>query len=339
MIVGSDQQWSIERLFRRYLIEEGAAVELFGAQNLFYDYYNASLLNKIVFRSGVSSIYKKIDAQLELKMVEFKPDLVWIFKGMEILPATIRKMKQEGRKVINYNPDNPFIFTGKGSGNANVTRSIGLYDLHLTYSREIEQQLIRDYDARTALLPFGYDIPDELYNDCRRQTEVVRCCFLGNPDPQRAKFIMELAEGGLELDLYGNDWDKFVHHKHIHAHPPVYADEFYKTLQRYRVQLNMMRVHNLHSHNMRSFEIPAIGGIQLAPDTPEHRQFFRRGEEIFLYGGTRECIDTAQRLLTLSPSEASHIREKARSRSVRDGYSYRHRAIQALNVMKGLCHE
>jgi spore maturation protein CgeB len=100
----------------------------------------------------------------------------------------------------------------------------------------------------------------------------------------------------------------------------------------------MMRIHNLRSHNMRSFEIPAVGGIQLAPDTPEHRLFFLNEKEIFLYNNARECVDKIKKLLSLPFNEAQEVRIKARERSVNSGYSYKHRSLQALEAMKELLH-
>lgn len=333
LLVGSDQQWSIERLYKKYLSEAGLTVELFSAQDLFYKFYNRSVAHKIIFRSGFSSIYKDINKQLIIKADNFQPQFIWIFKGMEIYPATIAALKKRNVKVVGYNPDNPFLFTGKGSGNENVSGSIGLYDLHFTYSLEIKKQLEEKFGAFTSYLPFGYDIPEELYQSCGQEKELLKSCFLGNPDPQRVKFINELAEQGIELDIFGNFWGKYIRHKNVQVYPPVYGDAFYKTLFKYRVQLNMMRIHNLHSHNMRSFEIPAIGGIQLAPDTPEHRLFFEEGSEIFLYNSMQECIQNIHGLLSLSSAEALEVRRRARLRSVHSGYSYRNRTLQVVGVL------
>ena len=57
----------------------------------------------------------------------------------------------------------------------------------------------------------------------------------------------------------------------------VESSDFWKVLRKYRVQLNLMRPHNLDSHNMRSIEVPAVGGIGLFPDTPDHERFFEKG--------------------------------------------------------------
>jgi len=123
----------------------------------------------------------------------------------------------------------------------------------------------------------------DLFDDCAKEPEIVKACFLGNPDKIRSSFLTKLAEQGILMDVYGNDWEKFVTHKNITTHQPVYGDEQWKTLRKYRVQINLMRIHNENSHNMRTFEVPGVGGIQVAPFTKEHNLFFEEGKEIFLY--------------------------------------------------------
>jgi spore maturation protein CgeB len=85
---------------------------------------------------------------------------------------------------------------------------------------------------------------------------------------------------------------------------------------------------------MRSFEIPGIGGIQLAPDTPEHRMFFEPGREIFLFRTVDECAEQVRRLIELPAAEAMEIRQRARKRSLDSGYSYRDRAQTVLTTIQ-----
>lgn len=326
MIVGSDKVYSIENYYQRYLEELGVEVRLFVAQAMFYDYYQKGIVNKILFKLGISGIIRKINRLFEQELSRFKPDIVWVFKGMEIFPSSLESARRTGTKLVNYNPDNPFIFTGKGSGNDFVTDSIRLYHLHLTYNLDIQRRLVSDFSAKTVFLPFGFDVSEALYRSCAEQEEVVRVCFLGNPDAQRAAFLHQLLDAGVEIDLYGNDWQHFVRHSGARISGPVYGDELWRVLARYRVQLNLMRIHNEHSHNMRSFEVPGIGGIMLAPDTPEHRDFFTDGEEVFLYSDVQSCLQKARLLLNMTRTEANQVRERARRRSVGSGYSYRDRA-------------
>ncbi|HEY4290076.1 MAG TPA: glycosyltransferase [Puia sp.] len=338
LLVGSDYVWSIERVYRKYLLEAGAdTVQLFAAQNLFYSYYNRSLLHKALSRAGLSGIYKRINGLLLKEIDSMRPDVIWVFKGMEVMPSLLRICREKGIPLANFNGDNPFIFSGRGSGNRNVIEGLPLYDMHMTYNLKIREEIEEKYNIRTELLPFGFDVSDEVYAACRREEEVKKICFLGNPDSTRISFIKELAGAGMSIDIYGApEWAELASLPLISVFPPVYEDGFWKNLRRYRVQLNLMRPHNEDSHNMRSFEIPGIGGIMLAPATTEHKLFFKDGCEAFLFNDNRECVEKAAYILSLSREEADKIRDQARKRSLIDGYTYRQRAASALCYLQEL---
>lgn len=328
LLVGADYIWSIERYFLKYILEVYPETELFGVQNLFYDYLDKSIANKILNRLGFTQIYHSINTLLLEKIEEFKPECIWVFKGMEVLPATLLYARRKGIKLINYNPDSPFIFSGIGSGNKYVTEAIKLYDLHFTYSLEIQQTLRKEYGKTTEYLPFGFDLDGS--DPTKPFDEIVGPCFLGNPDKERAKLIAAANSSGISFALYGNNWKEYVSSKKNKIYPAVYGPDFWETLQKYRVQVNVMRMHNLNSHNMRTFEIPAIGGIELAPETPEHSMFFKNGEEIMLYRNPSECIDMIRKILHMSDDEAHSLRSNALNRSDNSGYTYKDRALCAL---------
>lgn len=338
LLVGSDQVWSLERIYLKYLREAGVETELFAAQNLLYDFHSRSLINKIRLRMGMAGIYKVINQRLLENVDRFRPDVIWVFKGMEVLPETLHRLRAMKIPLANYNPDNPFVFTGRGSGNKNVTDSIPLYDLHFTYNLEIKKRLEEEFGLPVSLLPFGFELADEVWQQCLREPEIEihRVCFVGNPDPQRAAIIQKLAEAGMEIDLYGNDWNKAVRHPGLQTFLPVYGDRFWKILRAYRVQLNLMRIHNENSHNMRSLEVPGVGGIMLAPDTDEHRMLFTDGEEAFLFRDVQECLRKARYILGLSAEAAANIRRKARIRSLDSGYTYKARTVFALDQLSKL---
>lgn len=328
LLVGSESRYAIERPYLCHLSKKPTVsfIELFAAQNMFLEYYNRSLLNKITYRAGFSNILDTINDALKVKIIQVTPDVVFVFKGMEVLPKTLRWIRNRRIKLANYNPDNPFIFSGKGSGNENIRPSLELYDLHFTYNTSVKDRIEKDYDIPSKILPFGFDIPEDIYERSSAQDEILRTCFLGNPDRYRASFIAGLARCGVEIDVYGIGWSKFVKHDRITICRPVYGDELWKVLRRYRIQLNLMRPHNPYSHNMRTFEVPAIGGILLAPDTIDHRTFFTPAKEIFLFSEIADCIVQIGKLLNLTREQAHTIRLAARERSINSGYSYQSRA-------------
>ncbi len=335
-VIGAESKYAIERYymegFLKYLQPED--INFFPAQNMFYTYYNTSFLHKIFFRLGLSGIYDRINEKVLDNIAVFNPDVVFVFKGMEIYPNTLEKIKEKGIKLVNYNPDNPFIFSGKGSGNANITKSIALYDVHFTYSQTIKKEIECTYGIKTCILPFGFSIDEDLYASLSEIQEVKKVCFLGNPDKYRAQLISELANLGLKIDIYGHRWHTYLIHANVTIFPAVYEDEMWTVLRKYRVQLNYMRPHNLDAHNMRTFEIPAIGGIQVAPDTPDHNRYFENGKNIFLYKNVLECYNICNILLEKDTNEINKIRISARDTSILEKYSYLERASYAYNVVK-----
>ena len=162
LIVGQFKIWALENHYTRYL-NEYADVDTFPAEDIFDDYYQPSLLNKIKVKLGNKAIYQKISKGLLSKIKNSEPDIVWIFKGMRIWPKTILTIKNMGIKVVNYNPDHPFEFHSKGSGNENVRNAVEHYDLHFTYSRNIQERIISEYQLRTEFLPFGYEMAENVF--------------------------------------------------------------------------------------------------------------------------------------------------------------------------------
>jgi spore maturation protein CgeB len=265
----------------------------------------------------------------------FRPDVIWIFKGAEVYPSELTDLRRRGITLVNYNADHPFRYFSRGSGNRNVRRAIPQYHLHLTYSQHIAREL-RKYIPGTcvAVIPFGHEVSDEVFRRIVGEDEINRACFVGNPDEHRRRSIMRLVEEGIPVDVYGNQW-------HHHAWPspllrlngPVFGEDMLRILRRYRVLLNLFRPHNINSHNMRTFEVPAVGGIMLAEDSPEHQAFFKSGCETFYFSDPSEMILRTRQLLAMPKAEAMAVRLAARRRSVESRYSYLHRAADALKAI------
>ena len=333
LLIGSDYNWSIERIYQRELEALGNKVVLVAVQNMFYDYYFKSIFHKLIYRVGLSTILIKINKNLLTKVENAHYDLIWVFKGMEIYPETIKKLKKRTNKLINYNPDNPFIFSGIGSGNKNVTQSISFFDLHLTYDLWVKEKIYSEFNIRTEILTFGFDETALQNIDLNSEDEVLAVCFLGNPDSYRVSILNSLLKKGIEVHLYGNSWSKFIKHKLAIIHSPVYGHEFYKTLRKYRVQLNIMREHNLNSHNMRSIEIPGVGGVMLAPQTADHSNFFKADHEIFLYHNELSLAQEAKRILIADKMVINKIREEARMKVLKQ-FTYKIQTKRILSLLE-----
>lgn len=335
LLVGSQMHWAIEHHYLVVLRQELAALEVFPAPDLFAQYYQG-WPRKIAFRLGLAPIYRQINRDLLVRVAAFKPDVIWIWKGMEIFPQTLQAIRQQGIKLVNYNPDHPFIHSSRGSGNHNVRTSVPHYDLHFCYHQPLARQL-EQMGLRTAPLPFGYGYTLEDLAAAEAASEILRIAFIGNPDTLRVQMIKALLQAGLPVDVYGHHWERHLPTSAgLQILGPIYGQDFWVAMRRYRVQLNIFRPHNLGSHNMRSFEIPGIGGIMLAPDSAEHRAYFEAEQEVLFYNDTEEVIKMAQYLLSLPDIEATSIRIQALQRSQQSGYTYSDRAKQAFTVLSTL---
>ncbi|RZL45777.1 MAG: glycosyltransferase family 1 protein [Pedobacter sp.] len=332
LILGTDEIWSIDKLYYKYFLHNNIDVKFFATENIFADFYNKSIINKLIFKLSLSDIYQKIHRETLTVIDSYQPSIIWVFKGMSLNPKLLHHIKKLGIMLVNYNADNPFIFSGPGSGNINITNSIELYDLHLTYNLAVQKKLEEDYKLKTGYLPFGYEIPQAIIDE--PINEINKICFIGNPDNYRAKLITELLNNNVIMDVYGHNWQKFIRHKNLTIYGSVYGDDLWRTLKKYRLQLNIMRVHNLNSHNMRSFEVPGSGTIMIAPDTKEHRLFFEDKKEVFLYKDLSHCAKITGEVLQLSEQDAAQLRENAKQRTINSQYSYAERAKEALSMIK-----
>jgi spore maturation protein CgeB len=335
LISGSDNQHAIENIYSKYLNELGIPTTIYAGLNILGNFIEKSFFNRVRNRLGlVQDVYTKISKGLEEIIEEEKPDVLLIFKGMEILPKTIQRIKQKKVFIANYNPDHPFIFSGRGSGNANVTQSVSLYDLHFCYSKLLMKEIEQKYKIPTAFLPFGFELSQQDYEICQQEIEIPKVCFLGNPDNERVAFIKELVALKIPITIHGYHWHKYLKNSdYVTLLDVCHQLDFWKTLKKYRLQLNILRKHNVDSHNMRTFEIPAVGGIQLANDTTEHRFFFEDGKDIFLFNNVSECAEKIKFILDSHPQKLEEIKNHARKKSLQEDYSYKNRANTVRNLL------
>lgn len=255
-----------------------------------------------------------------------------VFKGMELFPSTLKRIKERGVALFCYNPDHPFVYSGSGSGSKFMAQSIGLFDRYFTYHKEA-QKMLSEQGNVSVLIPFGYEKMAMAESFVNAEDEVLRGCFIGNANSLRVKLFEQLS-GHVPFDLYGNGWSRYLSRfTDVQVHSPVVEAEHWAAMARYRFQFNAMALHNVTSHNMRSFAAPASGAIMLAPRNADHERFFKDGEEVMLFDDAQDCIRIAKELLELPYHEALQIRKAAKDRSINSGYAYTARAEELLRCM------
>ena len=332
LLAGHEAGWSIEQYYVKYLRSSGCDVSFFPMNA----HYNLNLhRNKILNRLGIHTFYRKTNTALIEQCQQEKPDVVWIFKGVELFPETLKKIRNLGIRLVNYNPDHPLIRTSISHGGDQMEKCIPLYNAHFCYSRVLVKHIQDQWRVQSFYLPFAYE-PSEVHRlDTTQSADIPKVCMVGNGDLIRANHVRKLLQNKIQVALYGHYWKRFLKPSaECEIFPAVYGEKFWQTLFDYRVQLNVFRLHNVGSHNMRTFEIPSIGSLQLAPFSPEHVDFFHEGEEIWMYRDMNEMVQKAHMLLQLSRAEADRLRCKSKVRCEAEEYTYEHRARQVIQHLK-----
>jgi len=292
---------------------------------------------RLAYRIAPQLLVSRMNELLVSQVRSSQPDVVIIFKGMEISASALQKIRKMGVPLVNYNFDHPFRFFSRGSGNQRVRQAIPLYNLHLSYSAAIAKELNDHFHVAAAWLPFAHHLSEELFNEVITDElpEVRELCFVGNPDVWRINLIRDLLGAGLAVNVYGFGWEKyFGGNEGLVIHRPrqsfsYWANpaEFWRVLRKYRIQINIFRPHNEGSHNLRTFEVPAVGGVLLTPDSAEQREFFNEEREVFYWRDGTHLLEQCHRLLAMPEAEVRALRERARAASIQHSYAFRTRQM------------
>lgn len=331
LIIGSENPNALETYYRSAWEKMGHEVEVYPIRDKWKRQIHDRVVNRLGYRIFPDLFAGKTNGELMQFLGSRKFDITLVFKGMELKPETVRGLHEYTDCLAMYNPDHPFIYSGRGSGNHWMTASMGQYDIYFTYTEEI-QHALEKAGIKSGVIPFGHALDEVDFEEIRDVPEIRKVCFVGSGDHLRADFLNRLMEEKLPIVVYGGGWKNWLSPE-VEKHDAVTGIDFWRVMRQYRIQLNIMRPHNLHSHNMRTFEIPAAGGMQLAPRTRDHELFFTEDKEILLYEDAADCIEKC-RLWLEKDDGVDQLRRKARERSLSSGYSYSDRAREMMEQLK-----
>lgn len=333
LIVGNFGLGALEHQFLKYLKILGWDVFTFDIQAPVQKLKNKSFLTKLHYKVIPNTFYSEVNAQLLRYTEETKPLVTLIFKGMEIFPNTLREIKLHTELLVNYNPDHPFFFYAKGSGNSNVKNSIKLYDLYGTYSKNTASQLLNSYHTTSFVIPFGYDPEIKIQRSNQFSNHFG---FVGAFDHERLAILKNLSK--FPIEVYGDQkWAKLIKlyaENSFKVFPtPLFNETYASYCESCLGIFNFLRPHNIqeNSHNMRTFEVPAYGGLSIANRTSEQSEFFEEDKEAIYFDELEELKDKLGFLLK-NQHLIKSLKTNAYNRTQKSGYSYLHR-MQSLDLL------
>jgi len=253
-------------------------------------------------------------------------DLIWVDSGGLVSRQLVEDLKRFGKRVVNYNVDDPF-------GNRDVNSwvqyrgAVSAYDLVAVVRKENVEEA-RTLGARKVLMVYRSadevaHAPIQLSEEDRAKwsTEVL---FVGTGFAERGPFFVELVKLGVPLSIYGNSWQKIHDWNTLKPYwqGPGLDEKFSyaAAIQSAKVCLGLLSKGNRDLHTQRSLEIPSLGGVFCAERTEEHLALYEEDKEAVFWSSAEECAAKCRALLADGAWRRS-VAENGRLRYLDNGWT------------------
>jgi len=305
-------------------------------------YFQASRLavNPVIRRLFRPLLWSRVNLSTIEVVRCVRPKLVLSVKGAYLHPETVRHIRvKEGISIINYYADNPYCGVPLNPRKTSAQRC-DLIQVLRQYSRVYVwgEHLVKRLEAdgvSASYLPFGVDseqyrpFPWDVCEECGKPHAVV---FVGQCGEKRRKHLEEVRRH--QVGLWGPGWERvakrFGRHR-IHAFQ-AFGSVSAALYSRAEVSLNIVDDLNMPGHNMRTFEIPASGGVMLSTYTAEQAELFPEGEAAWYYRAPSEIDDILEEILGDKEAQG---RIRGNARKIAQDHDYIKRAEGLLKEIIG----
>ncbi len=230
-----------------------------------------------------------------------KPDVVFLYRVINILPWIIPILKRRDKKlkVFIYHNDDPY---RKGLWrrltSLNFLRCIRYADITYVY-RDVNIDEARRWGAKDVKIYMSHfdsrhDLKELQPDSFKKDTEKI--VYIGHfENDYRVDVIDYLYRHGVDLDIYSDElFDKaFEEHNWPQEHNfnNVYREEYRKVISQSAMALAFFSTANRDKYTRRCFEIPIMGTLLLAPKTEVTERIFRDGMDAILYNSAEDLFE------------------------------------------------
>lgn len=286
IIFGSIAKTAIEKKFFFEFKKVNRLIKIYDTDFYFPKIFKLKLINKFF-------VFPRILFNSLLMLIicfNCKNSLIFVFKGQFFLAFIIKYLKKRNNHYfINFNGDDPFNFSIIDISTKSLIKSLKEYNLVLIWSKRILKKIkAQKISNKIEYLPFAYDKMIKPYNSKNTRKRVL---FYGSWDKDRENFLNNIKLN--DLYIFGAGWehssDRFFHRKNIIS-KEIFRDQIIREISKSYAVINIFRKQNYGSHNMKTFEIPAYGGIQFSQYSKEVNNFFKKNKSIFYYKSSKDLF-------------------------------------------------
>ena len=347
LIAGDGRSAIHERAIEGALDEQGWHTHLF----TWHQYVNADRSGSLLSRGIAARLQSRfvlgpaiarLNRDLQAAAKKLRPQLVFVYRGAEVWPDTIAKLRQGGAIVFGYNNDDPF---GKAPPFywRHFRRALASYDHLFAYRPKniadyqslglSEVSLLRSYYVR------GINFPVAARPDRKYSCDVL---FAGHYERDGREVMLErLVEAGVYLRVMGPEWERYDRAGSLAtaiSREVPRGSEYNLALNSAKIALVFLSRLNNDSYTRRCFEIPATKTFMLAEYSSDLASLYEEGIEAEYFRTPSELLAKVRHYLA-NPAEREQIAEAGYARLIRDGHEAADRARQITSTYERLTGE
>lgn len=297
MLVGQFGPGALERSYRSAFQSLGWEVSSFDIKQAIDRHCRFGRWGKQINRFvPVDAWIRKGNRELVAESIAFQPDYVLTFGHYQIEPGALAQIRATTKSLlVHVWPDTLLNLT------KSLVACLPLFDLLATYSRSTIESLERLGARRVVWVPLASDPSMCPQASDADSTKVggADVTFIGGWRPEREAILSTL--GQFDLKIWGPDWGRRCKNNPMILKSwqgrGLYESEFAECVERSKINLNVIDPLNFPAANMRFFEVPAWGGLQVSSTCPEMEQEFIHGEHIFYYKDADDLHELIPQLL------------------------------------------
>jgi len=261
-------------------------LEEFKIQYKIFDFYKIlnnqiryDFINKVFRKLLYSQNEDKINSLLIKEIDLFKPNILFISKGINIYPETLKVFRDKSILIANWNPDD---FFNKFNSNHNLLNSLELYDFVFS----ARKHLFNEYKSKGIknpiylewyYIPWLHKKPEKLLEEMKKIT------FIGTYSKRREQ-ILDSIKTTYPIEIWGDQWQfsRLRYKNNIFVKSKSLSQkDFPIVMSQSILNLNILTLENRDVTNLKTFEIPASYGLMLTEYTPEMKSLL--GDNCFYY--------------------------------------------------------
>lgn len=331
LLAGTFNSYSLENSYKRGFEKNGHEVKTFDTRKTVDKYVRLGKVGRIMNNFlPVEAWMHKGNRELVIMAKEYKPDVLLLMANSEVLPGSLAFIKSIlPVKVIMIWPDTLFNL-GK-----NVLISAPFFDLVAAHS-SAAVGVLQQYGFRNVKwLPFAGDLDAHYGEPGNEQDFKYDLTFVGANRPERERVVNFIIHKFPELrvKVWGHYWNRSNNKaiKSVADFSPLYGKDFTKVVQSSFINLNIIDDTNYPGSNMRFFEIPTAGGLQMCSACPEMETRYKNGEDLYYFHSEDELAQQITYCMS-NKKEALAAGRKFHDRILKED-NYNIRSQQLLEIL------